>query len=123
MSHRTPLYDWHVAHGGRMVDFAGWDMPVQYTTINEEHQAVRSLAGLFDISHMGRLSFGGGDSLALIQYIYTNNAATMKDGQVRYGLVCNVQGGIRDDVLLYRWPYGCAMVVNASNRQKIIDHL
>jgi aminomethyltransferase len=120
---RTPLYDWHVAHGGRMVDFAGWDMPVQYTTINEEHQAVRSLAGLFDISHMGRLSFGGGDSLALIQYIYTNNAATMKDGQVRYGLVCNVQGGIRDDVLLYRWPYGCAMVVNASNRQKIIDHL
>ena len=56
---RTPLYDWHVAHGARMVDFGGWDMPVQYTTITEEHTAVRSAAGLFDVSHMGRLSFGG----------------------------------------------------------------
>jgi aminomethyltransferase len=120
---RTPLYDWHVAHGARMVDFAGWDMPVQYTSIVEEHQAVRGAAGLFDISHMGRLSFGGPDALALIQYVFTNNAATMKDFQVRYGLVCNEQGGIRDDVLVYRWPYGWAMVVNASNRTKIVDWL
>jgi aminomethyltransferase len=103
-----------------MVDFAGWDMPVQYTSIVEEHQAVRSAAGLFDISHMGRLSFAGPDSLALIQAVYTNNAATLKDGQARYGLVCNAHGGIRDDVLVYRWPYGYAMVVNASNRQKIV---
>ena len=58
MPQRTPLYDWHVAHGARIVDFAGWDMPVQYTSIVEEHQAVRTAAGLFDISHMGRLSFG-----------------------------------------------------------------
>src|SRR5438105_2943784 len=121
MALRTPLYDWHVAHGGRMVDFAGWDMPVQYTTIIDEHSAVRNAAGLFDISHMGRLSFGGPDTLALIQKIYTNNAATMKDGQVRYGLICNDNGGIRDDVLVYRWPYGNAMVVNASNRTKIVD--
>ena len=123
MALRTPLYDWHVAHGGRMVEFGGWDMPVQYTSIVEEHQAVRTAAGLFDISHMGRLSFGGADALALIQQVYTNNAATMKDGQVRYGLVCNEQGGIRDDVLVYRWPYGWAMVVNASNRDKIVDWL
>ncbi|MSQ93562.1 MAG: glycine cleavage system aminomethyltransferase GcvT [Gemmataceae bacterium] len=121
MGLRTVLYDWHVAHGARVVDFAGWDMPVQYTTIIDEHSAVRNAAGLFDISHMGRLSFGGADALALIQKIYTNNAATMKDGQVRYGLVCNDQGGIRDDVLVYRWPYGYAMVVNASNRVKIVD--
>lgn len=121
MGQRTVLYDWHASHGARMVDFAGWDMPVQYTTIIEEHQAVRTGAGLFDISHMGRLSFGGPDALALIQTIYTNNAATMKDGQVRYGLVCNDQGGIRDDVLVYRWPYGYAMVVNASNRLKIVE--
>ena len=121
MGQRTALYDWHVAHGARMVDFAGWDMPVQYTTITDEHSTVRGEAGLFDISHMGRLSFGGPDSLALIQKIYTNNAATMKDGQVRYGLVCNDQGGIRDDVLVYRWPYGYAMVVNASNRVKIVE--
>jgi aminomethyltransferase len=123
MANRTPLYDWHVAHGARMVDFAGWDMPVQYTGIVDEHQAVRTAAGLFDISHMGRLSFGGPDSLALIQLVYTNNAATMKDGQARYGLVCNEQGGIRDDVLVYRWPYGYAMVVNASNREKIVAWL
>jgi aminomethyltransferase len=123
MALRTVLYDWHVAHGARMVDFAGWDMPVQYTTIIAEHTTVRSGAGLFDISHMGRLSFGGTDALALIQRVYTNNAATMKDFQVRYGLVCNDRGGIRDDVLVYRWPYGYAMVVNASNREKIVGWL
>ena len=123
MAQRTVLYDWHVARGARMVDFAGWDMPVQYTSIIEEHNAVRTAAGLFDISHMGRLSFGGPDALALIQRVYTNNAATLKDGQVRYGLVCNDQGGIRDDVLVYRWPYGYAMVVNASNREKIVAWL
>ena len=106
-----------------MVDFAGWDMPVQYKSIVEEHQAVRSEAGLFDISHMGRLSFAGPDALALIQRVYTNNAATLRDGQVRYGLVCNEQGGIRDDVLVYKWPYGYAMVVNASNRPKIVAWL
>jgi aminomethyltransferase len=106
-----------------MVDFAGWDMPIQFTSIIEEHQTVRTAAGLFDISHMGRLSFGGPDALALIQHVYTNNAATLKDFQVRYGLVCNEQGGIRDDVLVYRWPYGYAMVVNASNRSKIVAWL
>src|SRR5262249_45294933 len=116
MAQRTPLFDWHVAHGARLVDFAGWDMPVQYTSMIDEHTAVRTAAGLFDISHMGRLSFGGADALALIQRVFTNDAATMKDFQARYGLVCNDKGGIRDDVLVYRWPYGWAMVVNASNR-------
>jgi aminomethyltransferase len=106
-----------------MVDFAGWEMPIQYGSIIDEHQAVRTAAGLFDISHMGRLSFGGPDALDLIQQVYTNNAATMKDMQVRYGLVCNAAGGIRDDVLVYRWPYGWAMVVNASNRAKIVAWL
>jgi aminomethyltransferase len=106
-----------------MVDFAGWDMPIQYTSIIEEHQTVRTAAGLFDVSHMGRLSFGGPDALALIQQVYTNNAATLKDFQVRYGLVCNEKGGIRDDVTVYRWPYGYAMVVNASNRAKIVAWL
>ena len=120
---RTPLNAWHAAHGGRLVDFAGWEMPVQYTTIVEEHSAVRAGAGLFDISHMGRLSFRGAGSLDLIQYVYTNNAATMKDGQVRYGLVCNDQGGIRDDVLVYKQPDGYSMVVNASNREKIVAWL
>jgi aminomethyltransferase len=123
MTLRTPLYDWHVAHGARMVDFAGWDMPIRYSTIVEEHTTVRTAAGLFDISHMGRLSFAGPASLDLIQHVYTNNAAAMKDGQVRYGLVTNDNGGIRDDVLVYRWPYGWSMVVNASNRDKIVAWL
>jgi aminomethyltransferase len=123
MPARTPLYDWHASHGGRMVEFAGWSMPVQYTTITEEHNTVRTAAGLFDISHMGRLSFAGPDALDLIQSVYTNNAATMKEGQARYGLVTNDNGGVRDDVLVYRWPYGWAMVVNASNRSKIVDWL
>src|SRR4051812_14078657 len=109
---RTPLYEWHVANGGRMVDFAGWDMPVQYRSIVSEHTAVRTAAGIFDVSHMGRLSFGGPDSMGWIQRVFTNDAATMSDMQVRYGLVCNDNGGTRDDILVYRWPYGWAMVVN-----------
>ncbi len=120
MGMQTVLHDWHASHGARMVDFGGWDMPVQYTTIMDEHAAVRSAAGIFDVSHMGRLSFGGPDALGLIQRVFTNNAATMKDMQARYGLICNDAGGIRDDVLVYRWPYGYAMVVNASNREKIV---
>src|SRR5262249_14972820 len=79
--------------------------------------------GIFDVSHMGRLSFSGPDALDLIQHVYTNNAATMKDGQARYGLICNEASGVRDDVLVYRWPYGWAMVVNASNRSKIVEWL
>lgn len=120
---RTPLFDWHVAKTARMVPFGGWDMPVQYASILDEHRAVRTAAGLFDVSHMGRLSFGGPDALALIQKVWTNDAAKMKDFQVRYGLVCNEAGGTLDDVLVYRWPYGWAMVVNASNRDKIIGWL
>jgi len=123
MGLHTVLHDWHVARGARMVDFGGWDMPVQYASIIEEHGAVRTGAGIFDVSHMGRLSFGGKDALDLIQRVTTNNAATMKDMQVRYSLVCNDQGGIRDDVLIYRWPYGYAMVVNAGNREKIVGWL
>src|SRR5438552_16690259 len=122
MALRTPLYDLHVAQGARMVDFAGWDMPVQYTSIVEEHTAVRTAARLFDISHMGRLSFAGPEALDLIQHVWTNTAATMKDMQVRYALVCNAQGGIRDDVLVYRWPYRSSTAVNASTRHKIVTY-
>lgn len=123
MALRTVLYDWHVAHGARLVDFAGWDMPVQYTGIIDEHHAVRNAAGLFDVSHMGRLVFRGPGALDLIQRVWTNDAATMQTTQARYGLVCNDQGGIRDDVLVYRWPDHWAMVVNASNRDKIVGWL
>jgi aminomethyltransferase len=120
---RTPLYQWHVDHKARIVPFAGWDMSVQYTGIIPEHQAVRTGCGLFDVSHMGRLEFAGPDALPLLEEVFTNSVATMKDGQVRYGLICHDDGGMLDDVLVYKWPTGYAMVVNASNREKILDWL
>jgi aminomethyltransferase len=120
---RTALYDWHRAQGARIVEFAGWEMPVQYTSIAQEHQAVRHSAGLFDISHMGRLFFSGDDALDLIEYVYTNDAESMGPGQARYGLVCNAAGGILDDVLLYRLDQTWLLVVNASNREKILKWL
>jgi aminomethyltransferase len=123
MLQRTPLYDWHVSRGARIVDFAGWEMPVQYTSIVEEHQAARTAAGLFDISHMGRLIFEGAGALPFIQEVYTNDAASMKVGQARYGLICNERGGILDDVLVYRFNQCWMMVVNASNREKIVAWL
>jgi aminomethyltransferase len=106
-----------------MVPFGGWEMPVQYSGIVAEHRAVRSSAGLFDISHMARVSFGGPDALKLLESVFTNSVAGMKDGQVRYGLVCNADGGTLDDILVYRWPYGFAAVINASNREKILAWL
>jgi aminomethyltransferase len=123
MALHTPLFDWHTARGGRMVEFGGWMLPVQYTGIVAEHTAVRTAAGLFDISHMGRFSFAGLASQGVIDYAWTNDAAGMKDFQVRYGLVCNEDGGAVDDILVYRWPYGWAMVVNASNRLAVLDRL
>ena len=120
---RTALYDWHRAQGARLVEFAGWEMPIQYTSIAQEHQAVRHSAGLFDISHMGRLFFSGDEALELIEYVYTNDARSMKPGQARYGLICNNAGGILDDVLLYRLERTWLMVVNASNREIILSWL
>jgi aminomethyltransferase len=122
-NHRTPLYQWHTEHKARMVPFGGWEMPVQYAGIGPEHRAVRTAAGVFDISHMARIDFDGPDALALLEHVFTNAVATMKDGQVRYGLVCDEGGGILDDVLVYRWPYGFAAVVNAGNREKILAWL
>jgi len=124
MSHlHTSLYQWHVDRKARMVPLGGWEMPVQYAGIAVEHKAVRAAAGLFDISHMARINFSGPDALRLLERIFTNSVTTMKDGQVRYGLVCREDGGILDDILVYRWPYGFAAVVNAGNREKILDWL
>ena len=118
---RTPLFNWHVSHKSAHGSLWRLDMPVQYTGILDEHKTVRTGCGLFDISHMGRLVFEGRDALAAIQSIFTNNASTMKPGQVRYGLICNEHGGILDDVLVYRLADFWLMVVNASNRTKIIS--
>src|SRR5689334_2197588 len=124
---RTPLHDWHVAHGARMVDFAGWSMPVQYQSIVEEHNATRNTVGVFDISHMGRLQFAGSNVVGFLDSVVTRRVSDLKPNHVRYALVCNEDGGILDDVLVYggaterQLPY--SMVVNASNREKIVDWL
>jgi aminomethyltransferase len=122
---RTPLYDWHVAQGARMVDFAGWAMPVQYGSIVEEHQATRRAVGLFDISHMGRLIIDGPAARAFLDSVLTRRIDDMTPGQVRYSLMCNDAGGVLDDVLVYQIQLpegglsGYGLVVNASNRTKI----
>ena len=122
--HKTPLADWHAAHGGRMVDFAGWSMPVQYGSIVEEHHATRRAAGLFDVSHMGRLRFDGPGAETLLDRLLTRKVVGMGPGRIRYSLVCNESGGILDDVLVYHLQeHGGGLyhllVVNASNREKI----
>jgi aminomethyltransferase len=124
---RTPLHDWHVAHGGRMVDFAGWSMPVQYGSIVDEHHATRNAVGVFDISHMGRLEFPGPSVVPFLDSIVTRRVADLGQTQIRYALVCNDQGGICDDVLVYGGLEdgytSHAMVVNAGNRDKIVSTL
>lgn len=104
-----------------MVDFAGWDMPVQYASIVAEHQAVRKQVGLFDISHMGRLRFSGPDAFRFLNFLTTNNVRNLDVGEIQYSLIVNERGGILDDILVYRFPDHYLMVVNASNRQKILD--
>ena len=118
---KTPCHDWHVAHHGRMVDFAGWQMPVQYATITDEHHAVRRAAGLFDIAHMGRLRFSGPDAARLLDHVVTADVTSILPGQVRYALATNEQGGILDDVLVYRLLDDWMLVVNASNRLKVLS--
>lgn len=117
----TPLCAWHRSNHGRMVDFAGWEMPVQYSSIVDEHLAVRSAAGLFDISHMGRLDLEGPEAVDFLNRIVTIDVSRMKPGQVRYALVCNHAGGVLDDVLVYRLDSRWELVVNASNRLKLLE--
>jgi len=117
---QTALHDWHADRGARMVDFAGRQMPVQYTSIVEEHQAVRNAAGMFDIAHMGRIMFTSPDACALLDKLLTNDVTKLQVGQIRYSLVCNENGGILDDVLVYRFDDKYLLVVNASNREKIV---
>lgn len=117
----TPLNAWHRQHHGRMVDFAGWEMPVQYVSIVDEHTAVRTAAGLFDISHMGRLEFRGDGAGEFLNRLLTNDTARLNGGDIRYSLMCREDGGVLDDVLVYRLPDRWLLVVNASNREKIVD--
>jgi aminomethyltransferase len=120
---QTPLYEWHRAHGGRLVEFGGWSMPVQYTTIVEEHEAVRKRVGLFDISHMGRLTFDGPDVIDWLERVTTNRVASLDENQIQYSLIANEKGGVIDDILVYRQPFACLVVCNASNRDLVVRHV
>ena len=118
MPARTPLYDRHVAAGARMVEFAGYDMPLQYSSIRDEHVAVRTRAGLFDLSHMGEVRITGDGALRTLQSLLTNDVAPLQPGAALYSVMCNERGGIVDDVVAYRDPGGYLVVVNAACRAK-----
>ena len=121
---RTALYDRHLAAGGRMVDFAGWEMPIQYAGgIVAEHLATRRHAGLFDVSHMGRFLVRGADALPFLQHVLTNNAAALELCQAQYTIIADEAGGALDDAYLYRFTGDeYLLVVNAANRLKDWDH-
>ena len=124
MPSRTPLYETHVRAGARIVEFAGWEMPVQYSGILEEHEAVRTRVGLFDVSHMGEVVFRGPKALETLGRLFTNDLAKVADGQAQYGCLCRDDGGIVDDVVVYRRSAEDLLVcVNAGNRQKDFDWL
>jgi aminomethyltransferase len=116
---RTPLHAAHVRAGARMIPFGGWDMPVQYTGIVEEHRTVRSAVGCFDVSHMGEFEFKGPDAVRALQGVTTNDVTSLEIGQVQYSLLCYEDGGIVDDLTLYRLTDDhFMMTVNASNIDK-----
>lgn len=120
MDKKTPLYDTHVALGGKMVSFGGYCMPVQYPAgVIKEHMAVRENAGIFDVSHMGEVLFEGPDALKNLNYILTNDFTKMSEGRVRYSVMCNEEGGCIDDLVVYKFnDQKYMVVVNAANQDK-----
>jgi aminomethyltransferase len=121
---RTPLYDWHLAHNARMVDFGGWAMPVQYTSIIHEHETVRNAVGIADVSHMGHFTISGGGAGKFLNSLLTCDVSATLQRQIRYSLLTNVDGGIVDDLLAGFNTYSAtreqfySLIVNASNRNK-----
>jgi aminomethyltransferase len=121
---RTPLNDTHRSCGAKMVDFGGWDMPVQYSGILDEHHAVRKAAGLFDVSHMGEIEVRGPEALRLVDYVATNHAAKLKPGQAHYSALLYEHGGFVDDILVHKIDdHHFFLCVNASNQDKDFEHI
>lgn len=121
MADKTPLFDAHVAAGGKMVDFAGWMMPVNYGSQIDEHTAVRTGAGMFDVSHMTIVDIDGPDAEAFLRKVIANDVAVLDEYQALYGAALNAHGGVLDDLIVYRLPKGYRCVVNASTREKMLD--
>lgn len=121
---RTPLHQFHVENGAHMVEFAGWEMPLYYKEgIAAEHRQTRMSGGLFDVSHMGRVKVSGRHARRFLERVCTRRISDMQAGQCRYSLVCNEAGGVRDDVIVYRMDEDeFVVVVNASNREKLLKH-
>lgn len=122
---RTPLYPAHVALNARLVDFAGWEMPIQYRSgINEEHNAVRTSCGIFDVSHMGQIRVTGPGAVAFLQYVALNDAGRLKVDRAQYSMLANDQGGLIDDIYVYRdGEDDFLLVPNASNHGVVLAHL
>lgn len=119
MLKRTALFEEHQKLGGRLIDFGGWELPVQYTGVIDEHTACRTAAGLFDVSHMGEVHVEGKDAEAFLNYLVSNNVAKTSIGQAQYTVMCNEQGGIVDDLIIYRRANDRFLaVINASNTDK-----
>ena len=128
MERKTPLYDRHVAAGGKIVPFAGWLLPVQYAGVIAEHRAVRSACGLFDVSHMGEIVLRGSEALENLNRLMTNDFSDLGGGQARYSPMCDERGGVVDDLIVYKCGAGSYLVVvNAANTEKdfqwICSHL
>jgi len=120
---RTPLFEEHKRAGGRLVPFAGWEMPVQYAGLSDEHRAVRSAAGMFDTSHMGELLLKGQYAAQVVNYLITNDASRLVDGQALYTCACNEGGTILDDLIVYRVSQDHWLIVcNAGNHAKMAAH-
>lgn len=124
MLKRTPLHPLYARYGARTVGFAGWELPVQFGGILEEHAAVRERAGLFDVSHMGRIELSGPHAAEAVQRLVTNDVDRLEPGRAMYALMCNEQGGIVDDLIVYRTaPHRFLLVVNAANAEKDLAHM
>lgn len=124
MMRQTPLIGQHRASGAKLVDFAGWEMPIHYSGVVDEYYTVRSHAGLFDVSHMGRVRVAGAGAVSFLQRVTTNDVGTLAVAQAQYSMVCNENGGIKDDVFVYRLASNeFLLCVNASNREKILSWL
>ena len=120
---QTPLHDRHVALGARMVPFAGWEMPVQYEGIRQEHVAVRRSAGLFDVSHMGEVETSGPDAEAFLQRLLSNDVSRIPEGGAQYSLLCREDGGVLDDLFTYRVGDRFLTVTNAANHERDFEWL
>ena len=120
---KTPLYGKHIENGGKMVDFAGYRLPISYSSINEEHNHVRKKVGLFDVSHMAEFLISGSCATNFLQKMTVNNVRKLSIGEVQYSLMCYEDGGIVDDLLIYKNINYYMMVVNAANHQKDLEWL